>query len=82
MDRPSTGKGRADRKREDTVRLRSSRRSSSRQQGGGRFVTLVCSSEIYHTVADRWPEAIDVATLARYARAFANGALELAQQQS
>ena len=52
------------------------------QQGGGRFVTLVCSSEVYHNVADRWPEAIDVVTLARYASAFANGALELAQQQS
>jgi hypothetical protein len=49
------------------------------QLGGGRFVTLVCSSEVYHNAADRWPEAIDVATLARYARAFANGALELAQ---
>jgi hypothetical protein len=52
------------------------------QQGGGRFVTLVCSSEVYHNVADRWPEAVDVATLARYASAFANGALELARQQS
>ena len=50
------------------------------QQGGGRFVTLVCGSDVYHNVADRWPEAIDVANLARYARAFANGALELAQQ--
>jgi hypothetical protein len=52
------------------------------QQGGGRFVTLVCSSKVYHNVADRWPEAVDVATLARYAGAFANGALELAQQPS
>jgi hypothetical protein len=51
------------------------------QQGGGRFVTLVCSSEVYHNPADRWPEAVDVATLARYASALANGALELAQQQ-
>src|SRR5262249_13617402 len=49
------------------------------QQGGGRFVTLVCGSDVYHNVADRWPEAVDVAILARYARAFANGALELAQ---
>ena len=48
------------------------------QQGGGRFVTLACDSEVYHSVADRWPEAVDVALLARYARAFANGALELA----
>jgi hypothetical protein len=52
------------------------------QQGGGRFVTLVCGSDLYHNVADRWPEAIDVATLARYASAFANGALEVAKQQS
>jgi len=40
----------------------------------------VCGSNVYHNVADRWPEAVDVAILARYARAFANGALELAQQ--
>jgi hypothetical protein len=31
-------------------------------------------------VVDFWPEAVDVAILARYAKAFANGALELAQQ--
>ena len=52
------------------------------QQAGGRFVTLACSnSEAFHSAADRWPEAIDVATLARYARAMASGALEIAQQQ-
>ena len=50
------------------------------QQSGGRFVTVACGSGVYHNVADRWPEAVDVAILARYARAFANGALELAQQ--
>jgi hypothetical protein len=50
------------------------------QQGGGRFVTLACGTDFYHNVADRWPEAVDIANLARYARAFANGALELAQQ--
>jgi hypothetical protein len=49
------------------------------QRGGGRFVTVVCDSEVYHSVADRWPEAIDVALLARYARAFAKGSLELAR---
>jgi hypothetical protein len=52
------------------------------QQGGGRFVTLVSASDLYHNVDDRWPEAVDVAILARYASAFANGALELARQQS
>jgi hypothetical protein len=50
------------------------------QRGGGRFVTVACDSEVYHSVADRWPEAVDVALLARYAKAFANGAMELAQQ--
>ena len=49
------------------------------QQGSGRFVTVACGSEVYHSVADRWPEAVDVAALSRYAKAFANGALELAQ---
>ena len=51
------------------------------QQGGGRFVTLACGSEVFHNVADRWPEAVDVTNLARYARAFANGVLELARQE-
>ena len=50
------------------------------QQGGGRFVTLACDSDVYHNVADRWPEAVDVALLARYASAFANGALQLASE--
>jgi len=40
------------------------------QQKSGRFVTLVCDSEVYHSAADRWPEAVDVGLLARYARAF------------
>jgi len=48
------------------------------QQGGGRFVTLACESDVYHTAADRWPTAVDVGLLARYASAFANGALQLA----
>ena len=50
------------------------------QQGGARFVTVVCGSDVYHNVGDRWPEAVDVALLARYARALSNGILELAQQ--
>ena len=49
------------------------------QRGGGRFFTVACESRVFHSVADRWPEAIDVAQLARYARAFADGALRLAQ---
>ena len=50
------------------------------QQGGGRFVTVACTyGETYHSAADRWPEAVDVSTLARYARAFSKGTLELAK---
>ena len=50
------------------------------QQAGGRVVTIACGSDVYHNAADRWPEAVDVSLLARYARAFADGALELARQ--
>jgi hypothetical protein len=53
---------------------------STVQQGGGRFVTVACDTEVLHNVADRWPQAVDVGTVARYARAFANGALQLARQ--
>ena len=52
------------------------------QKGGGRFVTIACGSDVYHSVADRWPEAVDVATLARYAKAFAIGATQLAAGDS
>jgi Peptidase family M28 len=50
------------------------------QRAGGRFFTVACASQVYHNSADRWPESIDVSNLARYARAFANGVLELARQ--
>ncbi len=50
------------------------------QQAGGRFFTVACDSQVHHSPADRWPESIDVSNLARYARAFATGVLQLAQQ--
>jgi len=50
------------------------------QKIGGRFFTIACDSQVYHNPVDRWPESIDVSNLARYARAFANGVLELARQ--
>ena len=43
-------------------------------------MTVACGSESFHNVADRWPEAVDIALLARYARALANGALQLARE--
>ena len=48
------------------------------QRAGGNFVTIAGDSDAYHNINDRWPEAVDVGTLARYARALANGALLLA----
>jgi hypothetical protein len=48
---------------------------------GARYVALVCGTDVFHHAADRWPDAIDQALLARYARAFANGVLQLASRQ-
>ena len=65
MDRGSNGEGRL------TVNAKARHDSIARsevgavQQGSGRFVTLACDSEVYHSVADRWPEVVDVALLAR-----------------
>jgi hypothetical protein len=50
------------------------------QRGGGRFVTLACASSVFHNVGDRWPEAVDVSLLARYSKALAEGAAELAKR--
>jgi hypothetical protein len=49
-------------------------------RGGARYVTLASGTEVFHNPADRWPDAVDVANLARYARALANGACGLARQ--
>jgi hypothetical protein len=50
------------------------------QRGGGRFVTLACTSSVFHNIGDRWPEAVDVSLLARYAKALSDGAVELAER--
>jgi hypothetical protein len=50
------------------------------QRAGARYAVLACGSEVFHGVADRWPDAIDVETLARYAASIANGTLVLARQ--
>jgi hypothetical protein len=51
------------------------------KRAGGRYVAPVCDNDAFHNQADRWPDAVDLAALARYARAFAYGALQLAQQR-
>ena len=53
---------------------------SAVQQGGGRFVTVACDTEVFHNIADRWPQAVDVGAVARYAKAFARGTLQHASR--
>ena len=47
-------------------------------RGRGRYVTLVCGTEVFHHPADRWPDAIDLTLLAAYARTIAKGVVTLA----
>jgi hypothetical protein len=47
-------------------------------RAGGRYVALVCDNEFFHNASDRWPHAIDVRSLARYARSFTTAVAEMA----
>ena len=46
--------------------------------GGGRYVSLLSGSPFFHSLADRWPEAVNVPAVARFAAAFADVATTLA----
>ena len=46
--------------------------------GGGRYVSLLGSSPFFHSRDDRWPAAVDIPALARFARAFSDLAVTLA----
>jgi len=47
--------------------------------GGGRYVSLLGSGPYFHSLADRWPEVIDVPAIAKYAAAVADLAVTLAE---
>lgn len=48
-------------------------------RGGGRYLSLLCpGSPLFHHPADRWPDAVDISAVARYAEAFAGAAVRLA----
>ena len=47
-------------------------------RGGGRYLSLIGRSALFHNVADRGPEAVDVAMIARIAMVFTGIARELA----
>jgi hypothetical protein len=51
-------------------------------RGGARYVALVCGTDVFHNTADRWPDAVDVSMVARYARSFMTGTQELAFQRN
>jgi hypothetical protein len=48
------------------------------QRGGGRYISIVGRNGLFHHPADRWPEAVDVNAVARYAAAFVRVATALA----
>jgi len=47
--------------------------------GGGRYVSLLGSGPYFHSLADRWPDVIDVPAIAKYAAAVADLAVTLAE---
>jgi len=48
-------------------------------RGGGAYLTLVGTSRLFHLPQDRWPHAVDVATVARVASAAAGIVIALAR---
>ncbi len=45
---------------------------------GGRYVSLACGHATFHQQSDRWPDSVDVASVASYAKAMTGLALKLA----
>ena len=48
--------------------------------GGGRYVSMLGSSPVFHSPADRWPAAVDVDALTRYAGAVSDLVIRLAEK--
>ena len=46
--------------------------------GGGNYLSIVGANGLFHHPADRWPDAVDVDRIARYAQAFTDVGLQLA----
>src|SRR5262249_44668675 len=40
-------------------------------RGGGRYISIIGSNDLFHNTGDRGPEAVDLATIERFAGAFA-----------
>jgi hypothetical protein len=48
-------------------------------RAGGRYLTLVGTSKLFHLPQDRWPDAVDVAAIVRIAAAASRVVLALAR---
>ena len=48
-------------------------------RGGGQYLSLLGRNGLFHHPDDRWPQAVDVGALTRYAEAFVQIARKLAQ---
>lgn len=46
--------------------------------GGGTYLSIIGDNGLFHHPGDRWPDAIDIDRIARYARAFTQVGLQLA----
>ena len=47
-------------------------------RGGGRYISIIGGNELFHNPADRGPDAVDLASIARFAGAFVTVATALA----
>ena len=45
---------------------------------GGRYVSLACGHATFHQQTDRWPDSVDVSSVASYAKAMTGLAVRLA----
>jgi hypothetical protein len=48
------------------------------REAGGRFVSFIGANAWFHNPGDRWPDAVDIPAIARFARAAADLTLSLA----
>jgi hypothetical protein len=52
------------------------------KEAGGRFISFIGANAWFHNPGDLWPDAVDIQSVARFARATADLTLELANTQA
>lgn len=51
-------------------------------QAGGHYISLLARNDLFHNPKDRWPSAVNVDQMTRFATAFANVAITLTQSRN